>query len=134
TQLQKTSFLPAYVICLLFLFIIISSITFQAYLIFNPPIATVTIIPKSQTVTLTGTLQLGRLLNPITLSQSQTVATTGRGHQDARAAAGELIYYNGAFTPQTVEAGTLYTGNDGIQVLTNETVTIPAATPGNPPQ
>src|SRR5439155_14572851 len=120
TQLQKTSFLPAYVICLLFLFIIISSITFQAYLIFNPPIATVTIIPKSQTVSLSGTLQLGRLLNPITISQSQTVATTGHGHQDAKAATGTVTFYNGLFIQQFIASGTVYTGQDGVEIITTQ--------------
>src|SRR5438034_963382 len=85
---QKVSLLPAYAICSCYLFLIFSCIAFQAYEILNPPIATVTIIPKSQTVSLTGTVQLGRLLNPITLSQSQTVPTTGKGHQEARSATG----------------------------------------------
>ncbi len=47
---------------------------------------------------------------------------------------GTLIYFNGAFAPQTVGAGTVYTGADGVEVVTDATVTIPAATPGNPPQ
>lgn len=134
TQLSKISLLPAYAICSLFLFIIISSIFFQLYTLLNPPIATVEIYPKSQQVTLTGTLQLGRVLPALTLSQSQTVPTSGRGHQSAQAASGKLIYFNGSFVSQTVSAGTVYTGNDGIQVETSTTVTIPAATPGNPPQ
>jgi hypothetical protein len=53
---------------------------------FFPPTVTVTIMPTSQTLSLTGTFQLGRLLQPITISQSQTVPTTGKGHQDARSA------------------------------------------------
>src|SRR5437764_14769824 len=70
---QKVSFLPAYVIGALYLFLVFSSIAFQVFEIINPPIATVTIIPKSQTVTLTGTVQLGRVLAPLTISQSLTV-------------------------------------------------------------
>src|SRR6266567_7304479 len=64
-----------YAVCVFYLFLILSTLAFQVYLLLNPPVATVTIIPKSQTVTLNSTLQLGRLLNPITISQSLTVPT-----------------------------------------------------------
>src|SRR5947209_10727361 len=73
----------------------LSSILFQLSLAFSPPIATVTIIPDAQTVTLTGTVSLGRLVHPITLSQSQTTPTTGKGHQDALKATGMITFYNG---------------------------------------
>jgi len=108
----------------------ISSIAFQLYLVFNPFIATITIFPKSQQVTLSGTLQLGRLLNPLTLSESATAKTTGTGHQNARAATGYLTVYNGEFTRVPVPAGTVLTGADGVQVVTDQDATIPA---GNPP-
>ena len=55
----------------------LSAILFQLYLIYNPPIATVTIIPETKQITLNGTLQIGRLLHPITLRESQTIQTTG---------------------------------------------------------
>jgi len=108
----------------------LSSIAFQVYLAFNPFIATITIAPKSYQVTLSGTLQLGRLLNPITLSESQTVPTTGTGHQNARAATGYITLYNGEFTRVPVLAGTVLTGADGVQIITDQDATIPA---GNPP-
>ena len=128
---QKTSLMPAYAICCFYLLLIVSTLAFQLYCMFNPPITTVTIIPKSQTVTLTGTLQIGRLLNPITISQSQTTQTTGKGHQEARSATGFITFYNALFTSQTVDAGSVFTGAYGVQVVTEETVTIPA---NNPPQ
>jgi hypothetical protein len=127
---QKVSFLPAYAICSCYLFLILSCIAFQVYLIFNPPIATITIIPKSQQVTLNGTLQLGRLLQPITISQTSTTATTGRGHQDAKAATGYITFYNGQFQSVIVAAGTILTGADGVQIVTDQEAVIPA---GNPP-
>jgi hypothetical protein len=127
---QKISFMPAYAICSFYLFLIFSCIAFQLYMILNPPIATVTIIPKSQTVMLTGTLQLGRLLNPITLSQSQVTSTTGKGHQDARSATGFITFYNGQFQSVTIAAGTILTGADAIQIVTDQDAIIP---PGNPP-
>src|SRR5690348_4511851 len=73
---QKISFLPAYALCGLYLMCILATLAFQLSCIVNPPLATVTIIPKSQTVTLAGSLQLGRVLQPLTISQSQTVPTT----------------------------------------------------------
>jgi hypothetical protein len=119
----------AYTACAFYLFLVLSCIAFQVYEILNPPIATVTIIPKSQTVTLTGTVRFGRVLPALTLSQSQTVATTGKGHQDARRAAGSITLYNGQFSEQTVAAGTILTGADGIQVITDQDAVIPKASP-----
>lgn len=99
----------------------------QLYFIVNPYTVTLTILTKSQQMTLNGTLQLGRVISPLTLSQSQTVSTTGKGHQDARAATGTIEIYNGLNTAQTVNAGTILTGQDGMQVVTDQTITVPAA-------
>jgi Baseplate J-like protein len=126
---QPDAFLSAYIFVGFSLFFILATLTFQLYSMFNPPIATVTIVPKSQPVTLTGTLQLGRLLPPMTLSQSQTTTTTGHGHQDARAATGTVTFYNGLFTQQTVAQGSVYTGQDGVEVITTQSAMIP---PGDP--
>ncbi len=127
---QKISVMPAYAICGFYLFLICSTLMFQLYCIMNPPIATITLIPKSQTVTLNSTLQLGRVLPPLTISQSQTTLTTGKGHQDAKAATGYITLYNGQFTEQTIAAGTILTGSDGIQVVTDQDAHLP---PDNPP-
>jgi hypothetical protein len=40
-----------------------------------------------------------------------------------------FIFYNGSNTPQTINAGTVFTGNDGIQVATDRDADIPAANP-----
>src|SRR6266567_5155036 len=109
----------------------LSSILFQVYLIFHPPIATVTIIPEAKQLTLNGTVQLGRLLHPITLSQSQTIPTTGKGHQDATQATGTVTFYNASFSSQTINEGSVFIGSDGIQVQTDAIVSVPA---NNPPQ
>lgn len=127
---QKTLFLPAYAICGLYLFCILGCIVIQVYGLFNPPIATVTIIPTSLHVTRSGTLQLGRILYPLTLSQSQTVPTTGTGHQDAKQAHGTITFYNGQFQHVIITAGTVLTGASGVQVVTDQDASIPA---GNPP-
>jgi hypothetical protein len=126
---RKTSLLPAYVICCFYCLLIVSTLAFQVSALLNPPIATVTIVPKSQTVTTTGTLQLGRVLRPLTISQSQTVATTGTGHQDAKAASGTVTFYNGQQTAQTVAQGTVFTDRAGVSIVTMQPATIP---PGNP--
>jgi hypothetical protein len=102
------------------------------------PDATVTIVPVTQqihtttmiTVTTgpaTGTHLQGRALAAITMSQARTVATTGKGHQDATVAHGYVTFYNAATYPQTVSAGTLLTGTDGMQVITEQDASIPAA-------
>jgi hypothetical protein len=128
---QQDSFLSAYVFVCFSLFLIVSTLAFQLYCIANPPIATITIIPKSHTVTLTGTLQLGRVLPPLTISQSQTTLTTGKGHQDARAATGYITLYNGQLNSVSIPAGTILTASTGVQVITEQDVLIPAASPPN---
>jgi len=108
----------------------LASIALQLSLAFHPFIATVTIVPQSQRITLTGTVHLGRVIAPLTVSQSQTIPTTGKGHQDAKAATGFITFYNGQFTAQTIQAGTILTGADGIHIITDQDAMIPA---GNPP-
>jgi hypothetical protein len=106
------------------------------------PTATVTIVPISRAVTATGTLTVttgpanaaqheipGRVLGTITMSQAERVPTTGTGHQDAQAASGTITFYNAAPYVQTVSAGTLLTGADGVQVVTDGEAVIPAAVP-----
>jgi hypothetical protein len=108
----------------------LSAILFQLSLAFNPPIITVTLVPAVQSVTVRGMVHIGRLIPPITLSQAATTKTTGRGHEDAKQARGFITLYNGQFTAQTVPAGTVLTGADGIQIVTDQDALIPA---GNPP-
>ncbi len=116
------------------LFVILSCLMFQFYVLFNPLTVTVTLAAESQQIALHGPLQLGRVLNPITLSQSQTIPTTGRGHQDARSATGYVTFYNGQFNQVTIPAGTILTGNDGIQIATDQDSTLPGVdTSANPP-
>jgi hypothetical protein len=103
------------------------------------PSATVTIVPVSRAVTATGTLTVttgpanatqheipGRVLGTMTMSQAQSIPTTGTGHQDAQAASGTITFSNAAPYVQTVAAGTLLTGADGVEVVTNSEAVIPA--------
>jgi Baseplate J-like protein len=126
---QQDSFLSAYLFVCFSLFLIFATLTFQCYCIFNPLTATVTIIPTSQQVTLNGTMQLGRVLPALTISQSQTTPTTGHGHHLAEQASGYLTFYNGQFQSVSIAAGTMLTGNDGIPIITDQDVVIPAANP-----
>jgi hypothetical protein len=99
-----------------------------------------TIVPRSQVVTAPATLSVlltgavhpeqgqvpGRRLSPLTLSQDQTVPTSGTGHQQARAARGWVTFYNALPAEQTVPAGTLLVGADGVQVVTEQDAVLPA--------
>ncbi len=93
------------------------------------PTAVITLIPTQHHITLRSTAELGKLLDPITLTESQTAKATGKGHQDAERAAGTLTFYNASFSPQTIAAGSVFTGSDGIPVITEDAVTIPADNP-----
>jgi hypothetical protein len=101
--------------------------------------ATVTIVPitrqlqTTDTITVvtghaaTGAQQIaGSLLSSVTMSQQQTAPTTGKGHQDAQAAHGYVTFYNAAPYTQTITAGTLLTGADGVQIVTDQDAIIPA--------
>jgi hypothetical protein len=105
------------------------------------PSATVTIIPDSRQITTHTTVRVvtgvansgqqqlqGRMLSSLTMSQAQTVPTRGMGHQDAQAAHGRITFYNAAPYGQTVPAGTLLTGTDRVQVVTDQDAVIPAVT------
>lgn len=105
--------------------------------------ATVTLIPQSQATSATTRFTLvttssanplhdevpGRLLSALTVSQARTVATTGRGEQPAQAARGLLTFYNALPAVQTIPAGTLLVGADGVQVVSEQDAVLPAAVP-----
>jgi hypothetical protein len=98
--------------------------------IVTSPTVTVMIVPRTKQVTLTTSLALPlRQLAPVTLTKTATRNTTGHGHQDATHATGTLTIYNSLFTEQVVYAGTVLSGQDGVQVATSTTVTVPANTP-----
>ncbi len=124
-------------LCLL-LAVALGTVTF---LTMFAPSATVTIIPVSTRITTTRTVTIvsrnanaaqqqvpGRLLDTITLSQAKTVPTTGIGHQQAQAAHGLITFYNALPTPQTIPAGELLIGADGVEVVTLQDAVIPAGT------
>jgi hypothetical protein len=109
-------------------------------LILLAPSATVTIIPSSAKITAIRTVTIvptnanaaqqqipGRILDTITLGQAKTVLTTGIGHQQAQAAHGLVTFYNALPAPQTIPAGELLTGADGVEIVTDEDAVIPAA-------
>jgi hypothetical protein len=101
---------------------------------------TVTIIPQTATMTTTTTATLvttgkadparheipARLLPTLTLAQEQTTKTTGTGYQPAQAAHGYVTFYNAMPAVQIIAAGTLLTGADGIQIVTDAEAVIPA--------
>jgi hypothetical protein len=108
------------------------------------PSATVTIVPISEAMHLTAAItavtgtpeedrqEVGaRLLAVSTPAVAQTVPTTGRGHTAATHATGTVTFYNEATYPQTIASGTVLTGADGVQAVTETAALIPA---GNPPR
>ncbi len=123
-------------ICLLALLLGMTGYAVFAWL----PTATVTIIPTSETFIVTRTLAItttsttsggsgtipGRLLPTLAASAQKTVQTSGAGHTDAQAGRGVITFYNAALFVQTIPAGTLLTGADGIQVVTDTDAIIPA--------
>jgi hypothetical protein len=93
--------------------------------------ATIFILPKSYHLSAHLTLSnvQSRIFHPVTLTQSKTVPTTGKGHQDATQATGTITLYNASILSQTIDAGTLFIGSDGVHIITYQTAVIPGATP-----
>jgi hypothetical protein len=125
---------------ILLLFVLLDSADSALLALFVPTV-TVAITPQVKTESATAIIPVGshadvhgRVLAPLTLTQSQTVRATGRGHQQAVAASGQLTFYNGQSQSVTVASGTVFTAGDGIQVVTLESAVTPAADPStNPP-
>src|SRR5581483_626519 len=75
----------------------------------------------------TSTNQIGgRALPAISMSQQQSAPATGTGHQDATPGRGSITFYNASLSEQVIPAGTMLTGNDGVQVVTDQEAIIPA--------
>jgi hypothetical protein len=72
-----------------------------------------------------------RLLTVKSSTFTQTVPTTGHGHTQAAQARGTLTFYNAAPYAQVVAAGTVLTGADGVEIVTDQVAYLPA---GNLPQ
>jgi hypothetical protein len=68
-----------------------------------------------------------RLLTSHYLTQAVTIPTTGTGHRPAMQGRGRVTFYNQAPTAQTIPAGLLLSGADGVQVVTDTLVVLPAA-------
>lgn len=101
---------------------------------FTYPVSTVFLVLAHRTARITTPLSVQtRTLAPVTLRETRSAPTTGRGHQDAMHAVGMLTFYNGQATSVTLAAGITLTTGGGIQVATDQVVTIPAATPSTPP-
>ena len=107
------------------------------------PLALVTIVPTrldSQATLLitavTGTPDIAqhevaaRFVSATTPASEAFGQTSGVAHVPAEASRGTLTLYNAATYPQTIAAGTVLTGADGVQVVTDTPAPIPA---GNPP-
>jgi hypothetical protein len=91
--------------------------------------ATISITPDVQTITATGDITIpARMLVHKTMTLSEQVKTTGTAHQAATAAHGWVTFYNALQAPQTVPAGTLLVGADGIHVTTDGGAYIPGGT------
>ena len=113
------------------LLVVLSLLATAILRIINQPVLTVTLLPIHKSVQFTTTLPiLTRTFAPVTINRTLTTPTTGEGHQDAKTATGTLTFYNSLFTQQTIAQGTVFTGADGVQVVTDAAVTIPL---NNPP-
>lgn len=119
-----------YGVILFYLLLVVSMLFFELYLATIQPSATITIVSTETPVTARAVISLpAHLFTPLTFTESRTVPTTGRTHQNATYATGYVTFYNSLPSPQTIDAGTLLTGADGIQVVTDEPAYIPQVNP-----
>jgi len=113
-----------------------------APLLFRPT-ALVTIVPtrldsqaRLSITAVTGTPDparhevAARFVSATTPASVSSGQATGIAHVPATGAYGTLTFYNAATYPQTIATGTVLTGADGVQVVTDAAAPIPA---GDPP-
>jgi Baseplate J-like protein len=117
-RLPLISFIPAIVASLVL-------IVFVLFVPTSPPTQHLTI---RHSFTIPQDLQ-SQIIQPLTIQESQTIATTGRGHKDATYAHGMLTFYNGSFSDQLIPQNMLFTSTNGIQIVTDAAVTIPEGSP-----
>lgn len=107
--------------------------------LFFPPGATVTITPRSQqlqrTYQITAVLGVpdptknqvdARALYADSQTQERTVKATGKGHIAGQQAHGVLTFYNTSTSAQTVAAGSIVFDPNGLAVVNEQTVVLPA--------
>jgi hypothetical protein len=128
-------------IFMMFLALFLLLDNFNSFLLFQfQPTAIITIIPKMEIIKNNMNLSVvtqnpgageiqGRILPTLTISQKRLVKASGKGHQNASRAIGNITFYNGLLSPQSVLQGTILTGSDGSKVVTDETAYIPSANP-----
>jgi hypothetical protein len=129
------------IVMLILCLLVIGILTTHYVFALLAPTAIVTIVPVSTAISTTATLHVvtgsanpttatphlsGLVLASVTMNRAQTIPTTGMTHQEARAGTGRITFYNAAPYVQTIPAGTLMTGADGVQVVTDEDAVIPA--------
>jgi hypothetical protein len=68
-----------------------------------------------------------RVLPAATEQQTKAIPASGKGQIAALSAQGILTFYNRLDSAQDLPAGTILTGPDGIQIITKESVRVPAA-------
>lgn len=84
-------------------------------------------IPNLETPDLQHRQVAAHFLAAPALSQSMQVNASGQGSRPATTASGILTFYNASLQPRTIPAGTILVDANGIQITTNQTVTVAAA-------
>lgn len=129
------------------LLLLVCGLLLGGYVVLFPrivPQATVILTPASATLSTSLTVTAlpsgtpdpsrqqvaARLLAVRSPARSASGPTSGTGRKPARAAVGMLTFYNAAPYAQSIAAGTIVRGTDGIAVVTDAPAAIPA---GNAP-
>jgi Baseplate J-like protein len=105
------------------------SLIFILFLVIFPNTAPTQQFTVRHSFTLPSDLQ-SRILPYTTLRQFRTSLATGRIRRNATYALGFITFYNGSFTDQLIPQNMIFTGANGIQVVTQMAVSVPS---GNPP-
>lgn len=72
-------------------------------------------------------------LTPVHQSVTVAAKATGKGFIAATTATGVITFYNGQPYTQLIPVGTILTGRDGVQIITDEQASIPPAAQTLPP-
>jgi Baseplate J-like protein len=115
-----------YFVLILLLFLVLDNVNSVLTSLFTPT-ATITVVTNSHQFSTNAVFTIPiTTFKQVSFTEAGSSPTTGKGHQNATLAHGGVTFYNSLPQSQTIEAGTLVTGSDGVQVTTDEAAYVPA--------
>ncbi len=126
TRAKKEPLYFLYYVLILCLFLVLDNVNSVLTSLFTST-ATITIVTSSHEFSTNTVFTIPTSsFRQVSFTETGSVPTTGKGHQNATFARGEVTFYNSLPSPQTIDTGTLLAASDGVQFVIDEAITVPA--------